>query len=68
MTAGLTYSVGADYLPLTRDVAHVTLGADCLDEHATAVRDGILDVLDALAADGPTEGELADAAADARKW
>jgi zinc protease len=68
MTAGLTYSVGADYLPLTKDVAHVTLGADCLDEHATRVRDGILDVLEALAADGPTEGELADAAADARRW
>jgi hypothetical protein len=68
MTAGLTYSVGADYLPLTKDVAHVTLGADCLDEHATRVRDGILDVLGALEEDGPTVAELAEAAADARKW
>lgn len=68
MTAGLTYSVGADYLPLTKDFAHVTLGADCLDEHATAVRDGMLDVLAALAEDGPTQRELDDAAADTRRW
>lgn len=59
--AGLSYSIQPWYWPLTSDVAHAVLGADCLDEHGGGVRDGVLGVLEALAAEGPTPTELADA-------
>lgn len=59
--AGLSYSIQPWYWPLTGDVAHAVLGADCLDEHGGGVRDGVLGVLEALAAEGPTPTELADA-------
>jgi hypothetical protein len=56
---GVTYHASAGYLPLTGDVAHLTLAADCLDEHAVTVRDEILAELFDFAAEGPREDELA---------
>jgi hypothetical protein len=56
--AGMTYSVAGGYEPFTADLVHVTLGADCLDEQARAVQDGLLDLLDRLAAEGPGSDEL----------
>lgn len=58
---GLSYSASSTYLPLTSTIAHVTFGADCLDEHAQAVRDGIVAELQRLAHDGPDTAELATA-------
>ena len=55
------------YLPLTADLAHVSLGADCLDAHAATVRDGMLAVVKALAADGPSTDELVESADGARR-
>jgi hypothetical protein len=48
-------------VPLTSELAHLTLGADCLDEHATAVRDQLVEELHRLADDGPSSREIADA-------
>ena len=59
--AGLSYSIQAAYWPLTADVAQAVLVADCLDEHAGSVRNGMLAVLESLAAEGPNPTELADA-------
>ena len=58
--AGLSYAVGSGYSSVTRDVALVALAADCLDEHAAEVRDGMLAALESLAEAGPTEEELAE--------
>jgi hypothetical protein len=55
---GLAYEVGAAFEALTTDVAHVTFFADCLDAHANAARDGMLEVLDEIAERGPTREEL----------
>jgi hypothetical protein len=68
LQAGLTYSVTTDYLPLDRGLAHVTLAADCLDEHAVAVRDGMLGVLESLGREGPSSEELADSVDETRRW
>ncbi|HYI20775.1 MAG TPA: hypothetical protein VD836_18810 [Solirubrobacteraceae bacterium] len=59
MDEGVTYAVGGDYLAVDAGTAHVILAADCLDEHATAVRDGLVAVLEELAAGEATEDELA---------
>lgn len=56
---GLSYHVTWWYEPLTRELAHVTFWADCLDENAGAVADALTRVLDELADVGPTEEELA---------
>jgi hypothetical protein len=56
----LSYSAAGSYIPLTGDLAHLTLGADCLDEHATAVRDQLVEELQRLAADGPDARELTE--------
>src|SRR5262249_2158090 len=55
---GLSYDACATYLPLTRDLAHLTLGADCLDQHAVSVRDQMLEELSRLADDGPGSADL----------
>lgn len=55
---GLTYDVSGERIPLTRELGHYTLGADCLDEHAGRVRDGLVEILDGLASEGPSEQEL----------
>jgi zinc protease len=55
---GLTYGAQGIYEPLTGETAHAVLFADCLDEHAVAVRDTLLSVLRDLATQGPTAEEL----------
>jgi zinc protease len=56
---GLTYNVGTDYLRLDAEHAHAVLSADCLDDHAVRVREGLLAVLDELAAGDANEEEIA---------
>ena len=65
--AGLSYAVGSGYSPVTRETALVALAADCLDEHAAEVRDGMLAALESLAETGPTEEELAEHVDAARR-
>jgi hypothetical protein len=67
MEAGLSYSVGHAYWPFTGSTAHAALAADCLDEHALEVRDGVLAALESLAQVGPTTEELAEALESARR-
>jgi len=66
--AGVTYGVVAQYEPLTRDLAHVLLVADCLPEHAALVRNVLIAVVDDLASGGPTHDELAHAVAATERW
>jgi predicted Zn-dependent peptidase len=56
---GLSYSALATYQPLSAESAHLTIGADCLDEHAIAVRDQLLEELKRLADQAPESSELA---------
>jgi len=55
---GLTYSVSLAAHPLSATHLHSALVVGCLDEHAGAVRDGLLEVLDDLATNGPRTDEL----------
>ena len=57
---GLAYSVDGGRLPLGPDLAHVSVGADCLDRNGQAVAARVLEVLASLAAEGPTEEEFED--------
>ena len=66
LDGGLSYYVAGTYVPLTAGSAHITLGADCLDEHATVVCAGILTELERLAAEGPDVDELAALVAERR--
>jgi predicted Zn-dependent peptidase len=56
---GLVYDIAFDYAALDAETAHVTIGADCPDDRIPVVRDALLAVLHELAADGPTDAELA---------
>lgn len=55
---GVSYSSGSSYHPLDGRLAHVVVSADCQPRDARLARDGLLRVLDDLAANGPTEEEL----------
>jgi hypothetical protein len=59
LNEALSYQVFASYVPFTASVAHITLGADCLDQHAAAVLDALLEEVNRLATDGPMGDELA---------
>jgi hypothetical protein len=61
---GLAYKVEVGYEVLARDTAHTYVIAMTLDEHAKVVHDDVLEILGALALDGPTEAELGAAADD----
>lgn len=54
----VSYGVDSSYYPMTGKLAHCTLVADCLDEHAADVAREMLDGLTALAGAGPTEEEV----------
>jgi zinc protease len=56
--AGVSYSPSGSYFPLTGELAHVVLNADCRDQDAAQVQDELLAILDALAENGPTADEL----------
>jgi zinc protease len=58
LTHGLTYGVYTSYEPLTAVLAHVFIAADALAEHARAVRDELLAVLEDLAAEGLSADDL----------
>ena len=55
---GLSYEVGGSSVPLNADTAQVTLWADALPDNAAQVRDGLLAVVEALMASGPTDEEM----------
>lgn len=55
----LSYAASGSYFPLSTETAHLTLGADCSDEHAMVVRDQLMEELQRLAADGPEDSEVA---------
>jgi len=55
---GALYDVAVDYEPIQKDVAHASLWAGCLPEHATEVRKGIVEVLEEMARSGATPEEL----------
>jgi hypothetical protein len=55
---GVTYGIDGSYVRMTADLAHAHIGADCTDERAAGVRDGLQAVIDEVADDGPTEAEL----------
>jgi hypothetical protein len=57
--AAVSYAPGGSYFPLTGKVAHVVVNADCRDQDAAQVQDELLGIVDDLAANGPTEDELA---------
>lgn len=56
---GLVYDVMPDYEPLDGNTAHVVVGADVPDSDLVPVSRALVEVLDRLAADGPTPDELA---------
>ncbi len=53
--AGLSYTIGFDWLYTTAETAHVTIGADCLREHADAVVSIMHETLNDLRTIGPPE-------------
>jgi zinc protease len=55
----LTYHVWDDVVVLGTDRSHVAVGSDCRDDDAARVTELLLDVLDDVAAEGPTDAELA---------
>jgi hypothetical protein len=55
---GVTYSAQFEFHPIAADRGHSTIIVSCLDEHAVAVQDGLLQVLDELAQKGPSVEEL----------
>jgi zinc protease len=59
---GHVYGVEVSGVPLTAELASVTLHANCRSERAAAVRDALLTLLDELADAGPTADELVAAA------
>jgi zinc protease len=56
---GLVYDVEFEYEPLGPDTAHVMFGAESPPERKARVVGVLVDVLDELARNGPTEAELA---------
>ncbi len=60
----LIYECILVYAPIARDTAHTLLIARSLDPHAKVVQDDMLEVLQALASEGPTEEEIHEVAAE----
>ena len=58
---GLTYSVQCAIHHLNSHQSHSVLWATCLPEHGAAVKNGLLEVLEELARDGPSLAELQQA-------
>jgi hypothetical protein len=54
----ITYTVQLAAHPLSADRIHSAILIGCLDEHAPAVLEGLLEVLAGLAKEGPAEEEL----------
>jgi hypothetical protein len=58
MTEGVSYAAGGNYERLTREVAHVLVGVDCLPEHAVQATNGMIAEIAAFAEKGPTGEEV----------
>jgi hypothetical protein len=56
---GLIYSLSATNNPPNRDDANIVFLAECTDANVDAMRKGLLEVLDEIAADGPSDEERA---------
>jgi zinc protease len=54
---GLIYGLGVSNQPPNKYDAHVVFIVECTDENVDAVRAGLIDVLEEIATDGPTEEE-----------
>ena len=57
---GLIYGLSASNNPPNKHDAHIVFVAECTDENVDAVRAGLLEVLEEIAEDGPTEEERAE--------
>jgi zinc protease len=55
---GMLYDVAVQYEPISKDTAHACIWAGCLPEHETAVRDGLVQVIEEIARSGATPEEL----------
>jgi len=55
---GLVYDVELDYEPLDAETAHVMFGAECPPDRVARVLGVLVEVLEELARNGPTPGEL----------
>ena len=55
---GLTYAVEGALRHISARQTHSAITAGCLQEHAAAVQEGLLEVLEDLARDGPTADEI----------
>lgn len=64
---GLTYDMAIAYEPVTSDTSHSAVWTSSLPEHTPAVRDAVVEVLEALARDGATEEELGHAREQLRR-
>lgn len=58
MRDGVAYDVHTRYEPIGVDTAHIAIGAECHDRDVDRVAEEIMGVIEALAADGPTQQEL----------
>ncbi len=54
---GLIYGLSASSNPPNKHDAHVVFVAECTDENVDAVRAGLVEVFEEIAADGPTDEE-----------
>ena len=65
---GMTYEVGTWFEPLTAELAHHVIWADCLPENAAAARAALLTELDELAHTGPADEERTQELAEFDRW
>jgi hypothetical protein len=65
---GLSYSIDTVQTTLTRDLEHVLIGADCAEGAEGAAAKELVAVVRELAADGPTDAEVAAATEELDRW
>lgn len=54
---GRIYGLSVSHQPPNKDDAHIVFIAECTDENVDAVRAGLIEVLEEIATDGPTDEE-----------
>ena len=65
---GLSYEVESVFVPLTADRVHAVIVTDASEQNASRISAEMLEMLNALATEGPTEAELEDELFDARQY